>query len=97
MDCIKSISLVVGGILLTVTLLIPSTAFAIERISMSRINPNQPITRDGILSKVETEYKGRLDTILSLDPRPSPSAPDCHVVKILTKTAEWVEIHVACN
>lgn len=63
-------------------------------ISMKRANPNEPISRDGILSAVKSKYQGR---ILSVQEKPSSSAPDCHIVRMLSLTGEYMTIQVACG
>lgn len=81
----------------TSLLAVPSIANASDtkyKISMKRANPSEPISRDGILSAVKAKYKGR---ILSVQEKPSSSAPDCHIVRMLSLDGEYMTIKVACG
>jgi len=99
MGCKKSILIAVGGFMvaISVALSLPSIANAADsqyKIGMKRSNPSDPISRDGILSAVNDKYKGR---ILSVQEKPSPSTPDCHIVRMLSLTGEYMTIRVACD
>lgn len=71
-----------------------SSADSQYKVAMKRSNPNDPISRDGILSAVNDKYKGR---ILSVQEKPSPSSPDCHIIRMLSLTGEYMTIYVACD
>ncbi|MBU0655514.1 MAG: hypothetical protein KJ914_10345 [Gammaproteobacteria bacterium] len=99
MDFKKSISAAMcGAIIAGISLLsVSSAASAADtkyKISMKRANPAEPISRDGILSAVKSKYKGR---ILSVQEKPSPSTPDCHIVRMLSLDGEYMTIQVACG
>lgn len=99
MDFKRSIFAVLCGAIITGTSLfsLPSVAGAADakyKISMKRANPAEPISRDGILSAVKSKYKGR---ILSVQEKPSASAPDCHIVRMLSIDGEYMTIQVACG
>lgn len=98
MGCQKPI-FVVGGLIIAVASLL-SVSPAIHaadtpyKIAMKRSDPDKPLTRDEVLSAVETRYKGR---IMSLQAKPSSSAPDCHIVRMMSLTGEYMTIGVACD
>ena len=98
MGCQKSI-IVVGGFIIAIASLL-SVSPAIHaadtqyKIAMKRSNPDKPLTRDEVLSAVETRYKGR---IMSLQAKPSSGAPDCHIVRMMSLTGEYMTINVACD
>ncbi|QLQ31223.1 MAG: hypothetical protein HZT40_05950 [Candidatus Thiothrix singaporensis] len=78
-------------------IILPSTAKAEDserKISLQRSNPSEPIGRDAVLSKVKSEYKGR---VLSVQEKPLPGYPDCHVVRMLSLNGEYLTIKVACS
>lgn len=81
----------VGG-----TLLLPvaSATDTTYKISIKRANPAEPISRDGILSAVKAKFKGR---ILSVQEKQTTSAPDCHIVRMLSLSGEYMVIQVACG
>ena len=89
---IKSV-LVVTSIFLNTVAMPVNTAEVMHKISMTRANPTQPISRDAILSIVKSTYKGR---ILSVQEKPTPDFPDCHIVKMLSLEGEYLSINVAC-
>ena len=64
------------------------------KISLKRANPDKPLTRGEILSAVETRYKGRIMTIQA---KPSNDAEDCHIVRMISLSGEYMTIEVACN
>lgn len=77
--------------------MLPSVAYAADsekKISLKRTNPSEPIGRDAVLSRVKTEYKGR---VLSVQEKPLPGYPDCHVVRMLSLEGEYLTIKVACS
>lgn len=77
--------------------ILPSIAVAADsekKISLKRTNPNEPIGRDAVLSKVKATYKGR---ILSVQEKPLPDYPDCHIVRMLSLEGEYLTIKVACS
>ena len=90
---IKSV-LVVTSILLNMVTMPVNTAEVMHKISMTRANPTQPISRDAILSMVKSKYSGR---ILSVQEKPKPEFPDCHIVKMLSLDGEYLTIDVACS
>lgn len=99
MDFKRSIPAALCGALITGICFssLPSVASAADtkyKISMKRANPAEPISRDGILSAVKSRYKGR---ILSVQEKPSASAPDCHIVRMLSIDGEYMTIQVACS
>lgn len=65
-----------------------------KKISLQRTNPSEPIGRDAVLSRVKAEYKGR---VLSVQEKPSPAYPDCHIVRMLSLEGEYLTIKVACG
>lgn len=65
-----------------------------KKISLQRTNPSEPIGRDAVLSKVKASYKGR---VLSVQEKPSPAYPDCHIVRMLSLEGEYLTIKVACG
>ncbi len=65
-----------------------------RKISLQRANPNEPIGRDAVLSKVKSQFKGR---ILSVQEKPLPGYPDCHIVRMLSLEQEYLTIKVACS
>lgn len=65
-----------------------------EKISLKRTNPDEPIGRDAVLSKVKATYKGR---VLSVQEKPLPGYPDCHIVRMLSLEGEYLTIKVACS
>lgn len=69
-------------------------ADSIYKISLKRQTPNNPISRDKILSAVNDKYHGR---ILSIQEKQTPSAPDCHIVRMLGLDGEYMTLHVACG
>ena len=84
---------VVGMISVT----LPSVAHAEDserKISLQRANPNEPIGRDAVLSKVKSQFQGR---ILSVQEKPLPYYPDCHIVRMLSLEGEYLTIKVACD
>lgn len=98
MACKKSIILIGGFIIAAATFLSTSPALhAAEtpyKVTMKRSSPDKPLTRDEILSAVETRYKGR---IMSLQAKPSSAMPDCHIVRMMSLTGEYMTINVACD
>jgi hypothetical protein len=97
MGCKKSIIVVGGFIIAVASLLAVSPAIHASdayKIAMKRSHPDKPLTRDEILSAVEKRYKGR---IMSLQAKPSSGAQDCHVVRMMSLTGEYMTIHVACD
>ena len=89
---IKSV-LVVTSIFLNTVAMPVNAAEVMHKISMTRANPTQPISRDAILSTVKSTYKGR---ILSVQEKPTPDFPDCHIVKMISLEGEYLSINVAC-
>ncbi len=83
------IGLISGSLLLSVA----DAADTTYKIPLKRLNPSEPISRDGILSAVKSKYTGR---ILSVQEKPSTSAPDCHIVRMLSLNGEYMIIKVAC-
>ena len=100
MECKKSIFITIGSLVLgsaiawSISSSIAVAADTQYKISMTRSNPNEAISRDGILSAVKEKYTGR---ILSIQESPSPSTPDCHIVRMLSLTGEYMTIRVACG
>jgi hypothetical protein len=86
--------IIVVGIVLSFLLSIGLCAGSDYKISLKRIKPSEPISRDGILSAVNDKYDGR---IMSVQEKPSPNAPDCHIVRMLGLTGEYMTIYVACG
>ena len=84
---------ITGLIILSLTASVLA-ADSIYKISLKRQNPNNPISRDGILSAVNDKYHGR---ILSVQQKQTPSAPDCHIIRMLGLDGERMVIHVACE
>ncbi len=79
------------------SILLPPVAHAEDserKISLQRVNPNEPIGRDAVLSKVKSQFQGR---ILSVQEKPSPEHPDCHIVRMLSLEGEYLTIKVACG
>ncbi len=77
--------------------LLPNIAVAADsekKISLKRTNPDEPIGRDAVLSKVKATYKGR---VLSVQEKPSPDYLDCHIVRMLALDGEYLTIKVACS
>lgn len=102
MDLHKSMLAVLCSIIVigTTSIVSSSVTYAEEvksserKVSMERANPNEPIGRDAVLSKVKSQYPGR---ILSVQEKPTPNAPDCHVVRMLSADGEYLNIWVACE
>ena len=79
------------------SILLPPVAHAADcgrKISLEMVNPNEPIGRDAVLSKVKSQFQGR---ILSVQEKPSPEHPDCHIVRMLSLEGEYLTIKVACG
>ncbi|WGZ96314.1 MAG: hypothetical protein QJT81_10255 [Candidatus Thiothrix putei] len=99
MDFKRSIFAALCGVMVAgaaITML-PNFAVAADsdkKISLKRSNPAEPIGRDAILSKVKAAYKGR---ILSVQEKPLPDYPDCHIVRMLSLEGEYLTIKVACS
>ncbi|EIJ33278.1 hypothetical protein [Thiothrix nivea] len=99
MDCKKSMfaafcSVIIAGV---ISATLPGVALAGDsekKISLKRTNPSEPIGRDAVLSKVKSEYKGR---VLSVQEKPLPGYPDCHIVRMLSLEGEYLTIKVACS
>jgi len=87
-------SVMVAGATNTMLPNIAVAADSEEKISLKRTNPNEPIGRDAVLSKVKATYKGR---VLSVQEKPLPGYPDCHVVRMLALDGEYLTIKVACS
>lgn len=99
MGCKKSmLAALCGAIIVGVTsMTLPLLAHADggeQKISLKRVSPDEPIGRDAVLSQVKARYKGR---ILSVQEKPLPSYPDCHVVRMLSLQGEYLTIKVACS
>ncbi|MEB4592793.1 hypothetical protein VSS37_17560 [Candidatus Thiothrix sp. Deng01] len=99
MDFKRSIFAALCGIMIAGigNIILPGTAKAEDserKISLQRSNPSEPIGRDAVLSKVKSEYKGR---VLSVQEKPLPGYPDCHVVRMLSLNGEYLTIKVACS
>lgn len=86
-------SVIMAGV---ISATLPGVALAgdSEKISLKRTNPSEPIGRDAVLSKVKSEYKGR---VLSVQEKPLPGYPDCHIVRMLSLEGEYLTIKVACS
>lgn len=63
------------------------------KVHMSRIDPNKPIRKSAIMSKIREKFPGR---ILSIREN-RDGGPDCHIVKSMGEDGEFRIIHVACN
>lgn len=87
-------SVMVAGAISTVLPGIANAAESEKKISLQRSSPNEPIGRDAVLSKVKAAYKGR---VLSVQEKPLPGYPDCHVVRMLSLEGEYLTIKVACS
>lgn len=87
-------SVMVVGAAITALPNIASAADSEKKISLKRSNPNEAIGRDAVLSKVKATYKGR---VLSVQEKPLPGYPDCHVVRMLSLEGEYLTIKVACS
>jgi hypothetical protein len=95
----KPILIAMGGLIVAslIALSLPTVANAnnsVYKIALKRPNPATPISRDGILSAVNDKYDGR---IMSVEEKPTPSTPDCHIVRMLSLTGEYMTIRVACD
>ncbi|WML90161.1 hypothetical protein [Thiothrix lacustris] len=87
-------SAMVVGVTITLLPNIANAADSERKISLKRSNPSEPIGRDAVLSKVKSAYKGR---VLSVQEKPLPGYPDCHVVRMLSLEGEYLTIKVACS
>ena len=99
MDFKKSMLAAVGSVVVIASAIMTPTSGAHaadseRKISLKRVNPNEPIGRDAILSQVKSQYKGR---ILSVQEKPLPGYPDCHIVRMLSLEGEYLTIKVACS
>ncbi|MGB3918997.1 hypothetical protein J9253_10100 [Thiothrix litoralis] len=87
-------SVMVAGVATTMLPGIAKAADSERKISLKRSNPNEPIGRDAVLSKVKSTFKGR---VLSVQEKPLPGYPDCHVVRMLSLEGEYLTIKIACS
>jgi hypothetical protein len=100
MDFKRSMLAALSGVIMVAgaaTTMLPGIANAADsekKISLQRSNPNEPIGRDAVLSKVRATYKGR---VLSIQEKPLPGFQDCHVVRMLSLEGEYLTIKVACS
>ena len=74
--------------------LLSLSAHAEYTLSMERENPDIPISRSKIITKVEQQYEK--STILSIQSRLSNVAPDCHIIRLLKADGEMMQLEVAC-
>lgn len=101
MGCKTSLRAALGSFILaglTGMVLVSSVTQAGEteqKISMQRVKPDEPIGRDAVLAQVKARYKG--GRILSIQEKPLPGFPDCHIVRMLSQEGEYLTIKVACS
>ncbi len=93
-------------LLLSTMIILPltiSSASALTKRSIIKITLDQqtsssePASKLEIIAAVKAKYTGKIDRIISVRKKSQSYGKNCHSVKILDNTGEFIEIRVACN